>query len=89
MVGVALCVVRHRRDQRTLRGREIIRRRYFARRASSSLSGPVDPSFRALSGRLKLTVRRHRRQVQQQRQHRRKRTHSLLTEIVGSQIQRR
>jgi hypothetical protein len=27
---------------------------------SSSLLGPVDPSFRALSGRLKLTVRRHK-----------------------------
>ena len=29
-------------------------------RVSSSLSGPVDPSFRALSGRPKLTVRRHK-----------------------------
>ena len=28
--------------------------------APSSLRGPVDPSFRALSGRLKLTVRRHK-----------------------------
>ena len=28
-------------------------------RVSSSLLGPVDPSFRALSGRIKLTVRRH------------------------------
>ena len=27
---------------------------------SSSLSGPVVPSFRALSGRLKLTARRHK-----------------------------
>ena len=27
---------------------------------SSSLLGPVDPSFRALSGRLKFTVRRHK-----------------------------
>jgi len=26
---------------------------------SQSLSGPVDPSFRALSGRLQFTVRRH------------------------------
>jgi len=26
----------------------------------TSLLGPVDPSFRALSGRLKLTVRRHK-----------------------------
>ena len=25
-----------------------------------SLNGPVDPSFRAISGRLKLTVRRHK-----------------------------
>jgi hypothetical protein len=31
----------------------------FVHRVSSSLSSPVDPSFRALSGRLKLTVRRH------------------------------
>jgi len=29
-------------------------------RVSSSLLGPVDPSFRALSGRLKFTVRRHK-----------------------------
>ena len=29
-------------------------------RVSSSLSGPVEPSFRALSGRPKLTVRRHK-----------------------------
>ena len=29
-------------------------------RVSSSLSGPVDPSFRALSGRLEFTVRRHK-----------------------------
>jgi len=29
-------------------------------RGSSSLLGPVDPSFRALSGRLKFTVRRHK-----------------------------
>jgi len=29
-------------------------------RVSSSLLGPVDPSFRALSGRLKLTARRHK-----------------------------
>jgi len=28
-------------------------------RVSSSILGPVDPSFRALSGRLKFTVRRH------------------------------
>ena len=28
-------------------------------RVSSSPSGPVDPSFRALSGRLEFTVRRH------------------------------
>ena len=28
-------------------------------RVSSGLSGPVDPSFRALSGRLKFTARRH------------------------------
>ena len=27
---------------------------------SSSLLGPVDPSFRALSGRLKFTARRHK-----------------------------
>ena len=30
-----------------------------AHRASSSLLGPVDPSFRTLSGSLKFTVRRH------------------------------
>ena len=29
-------------------------------RVSSSLLGPVDPSFRALSGRLMFTVRRHK-----------------------------
>jgi hypothetical protein len=29
-------------------------------RVSSSPSGPIDPSFRALSGRLKFTVRRHK-----------------------------
>ena len=29
-------------------------------RVSSSLLGPVVPSFRALSGRLKFTVRRHK-----------------------------
>ena len=29
-------------------------------RVSSSLLGPVDPSFRALSGRLKFTVRPHK-----------------------------
>ena len=29
-------------------------------RISSSLLGPVDPSFRALAGRLKFTVRRHK-----------------------------
>ena len=29
-------------------------------RVSSSLLGPIDPSFRALSGRLKFTVRRHK-----------------------------
>ena len=32
---------------------------YVLNDVSSSLLGPVDPSFRALSGRLKLTVRRH------------------------------
>ena len=31
-----------------------------AHRVSSSLSGPVVPSFRALSGRLNFTVRRHK-----------------------------
>ena len=31
-----------------------------AKQQSSSLLGPVDPSFRALSGRLKFTVRRHK-----------------------------
>ena len=30
-----------------------------AHHVSSSLLGPIDPSFRALSGRLKFTVRRH------------------------------
>ena len=29
-------------------------------RESSSLLGPLDPSFRALSGRLKFAVRRHK-----------------------------
>ena len=29
-------------------------------KVSPSLVGPVDPSFRALSGRLKFTVRRHK-----------------------------
>ena len=33
---------------------------FFVHRVSSSLLGPVDPSFRALSGRLKFTVRRHK-----------------------------
>ena len=37
-----------------------IRRRYDVHRVSSSLLGPVDPSCRALSGRLKFTVRRHK-----------------------------
>jgi len=32
----------------------------FVHRVSSSLLGPVDPSFQALSGRLKFTVRRHK-----------------------------
>ena len=32
---------------------------HFQLRVSSRLSGPVVPSFRALSGRLKFTVRRH------------------------------
>ena len=35
------------------------RRLYVVHRASSSLLGPVVSSFRALSGRLKITVRRH------------------------------
>ena len=33
---------------------------YFVYRVSSSLLGPGVPSFRALSGRLKFTVRRHK-----------------------------
>ena len=33
---------------------------YVVHRIWSSLSGPVDPSFRALSGRLKFTIRRHK-----------------------------
>ena len=37
-----------------------IRRQYNVHRVSSSLSGPVDPSFRALSGRLNFTVRRRK-----------------------------
>jgi len=37
-----------------------IRRRKVVHRVSSSLLGPVDPSFRALSGRLKFMVRRHK-----------------------------
>ena len=37
-----------------------IRHQYDVHRVSSSLLGPADPSFRALSGRLKFTVRRHR-----------------------------
>jgi len=42
-------------------GLELSRFGYFEtlHRVSSSLLGPVDPSFRALSGRLKFTVRRH------------------------------
>ena len=36
-----------------------IRRLQVLNRVSSSLLGPVDPSFRAFSGRLKFTVRRH------------------------------
>ena len=34
--------------------------RTFGGRFGQSPSGPVDPSFRALSGRLKFTVRRHK-----------------------------
>jgi len=37
-----------------------IRRRQVLHRVSSSLLGPVHPSFRALSGRLKFMVRRHK-----------------------------
>ena len=37
-----------------------IRRLQVVHRVSSSLLGPVVPSFRALSGRLKFTVRRHK-----------------------------
>ena len=33
---------------------------YILHRVTSSLLGPVDPSFGALSGRLKFTVRRHK-----------------------------
>jgi len=33
---------------------------WIVHRVSSSLLGPVVPSFRALSGRLKFTVRRHK-----------------------------
>ena len=39
---------------------EFIRRVQVLHRVSSSLLGPVDPSFRALSGRPKVTVRRHK-----------------------------
>ena len=34
--------------------------KYILHRVSSSLLGPAVPSFRALSGRLKFTVRRHK-----------------------------
>jgi len=33
---------------------------HYTHRVSSSPLGPVDPSFRALSGRLKFTARRHK-----------------------------
>ena len=36
-----------------------VRRLWVLHHVSSSLEGPVDPSFRALSGSLKFTVRRH------------------------------
>ena len=39
---------------------EFVRRRKVVHRVSSSLLGPVDPSLRALYGRLKFTVRRHK-----------------------------
>ena len=38
----------------------VIRRLEVVHRVSSRLLGPVVPSFRALSGRLKFTVRRHK-----------------------------
>ena len=41
-------------------GWSFIRRLEGVHRVSLSLLGPVDPSFRALSGRLKFTVRRHK-----------------------------
>jgi len=58
------------RDQGLSRGTEIIgtgqrprrdpnRHRYDVHHVSSSFLGPVDPSFRALSGRLEFTVQRH------------------------------
>ena len=39
---------------------QFVRRLQVVHRVSSSLVGPVVPSFRALSGRLKCTVRRHK-----------------------------
>jgi len=39
---------------------EVPLHRYDVHRVPSSLVGPVDPSFRALSGRLEFTVRRHK-----------------------------
>ena len=48
------------RSSRRSSQRSSLARAPRAQQVSSSLLGPVDPSFQALSGRLKFTVRRHK-----------------------------